>query len=81
MRLSLENMYQQVLAAFAANSPDETLRAVISDLLRNGEDRERIIAQIDSVRINKFGNDEERSDVLLDVLDTLTGWCAPERRL
>lgn len=34
-----------------------------------------------SDQISELGVEEEREDAILDVMDFLTGWCAPDARL
>jgi hypothetical protein len=56
----------------------ERLRAVVKRLLDDGADGEVLMEDLRQIRGLVSPDDE---DVVLDVMDLLTGWCAPEFRL
>ncbi|GAA0918763.1 hypothetical protein [Virgisporangium aurantiacum] len=65
--------------ALAADDPVEDLRAAAQDRLAAGESRDRVIEQLTQLvlELRQEQRPDEDEDPVLDVLDMLTGWCAP----
>lgn len=65
--------------ALAAGDPVARLRAVVRQRLAGGQPRERIVEEltrlVHSLRAQQRPDEEE--EPILDVLDMLSGWCAP----
>ena len=51
------------------------LRAIIEGLLNEGYDKDRILNEFELFREDL--EDDSYEDVVLDVMDFLTGWCSP----
>ena len=54
------------------------LRALLSKSLKDGEEREIILIEMQELR--KSVSDEQE-DILLEVMDFLVGWCSPHAKL
>lgn len=62
--------------------PTERLRAVVADLIAAGADRERVQEQLELFRGQLRSHDRDADeDIVLEVLDFLTGWCSPHQRI
>jgi hypothetical protein len=67
--------------ALDAEEPLVALRSTVADELReHGDDRRRVLNDLEELRLvlREEGRDE---DVVLDVMDFVTGWCSPHERL
>jgi hypothetical protein len=64
----------------AVESPDgfDQLRALVQNELESGAESDALLADLDDIRRLVDGQTE---DGVLDVMDLLVGWCAPEARL
>jgi len=73
---------QDFNAALASERPLESLRRAVARELEAGVPRERILAQLEELRgdLRRSGR-EEADDVVLEVMDFLTGWSSPHMRL
>jgi hypothetical protein len=69
-------------AALASGEGLEGLRSAVERELRSGVPREHVIAQLEALRsdLREDGRDAD-DDVVLEVLDFVTGWCSPQMRL
>ena len=65
-------------AALASGHSLDGLRAAVQDELNAGVPRAEVIAKLESIRP---GLDENDEDIVLEVLDFVTGWCSPGARL
>ncbi|KHD08156.1 hypothetical protein PN36_27630 [Candidatus Thiomargarita nelsonii] len=65
--------------ALQKNSPIEKLEQIVKDLLGKGYSKESILAEFEDFR--ETTTDEDYEDVVLEVMDFLTGWCSPHKRL
>jgi len=65
-------------AALASEHRLEELRRAVEHELQAGVPREEIVARLEALRPGLSDSDE---DVVLDVLDFVTGWCSPHVRL
>lgn len=68
--------------ALADDDPVESLRQVVASAVRAGADRNTTQAQLDSLRAHlRQAGREDDEDTVLDVLDFLTGWSSPHKRI
>jgi hypothetical protein len=65
-------------AALGSEHRLDDLRRVAEHELQAGTPREEVIAKLESLRVGLNDSDE---DVVLEVLDFVTGWCSPRVRL
>jgi len=70
----------------ALHSPDpgRALRALVQDLSREGLQKEEIYELLEKFLTHlrrKEGRRQSDEDLVLDVMDALTGWCHPEAQL
>lgn len=64
--------------AITAERPLLELGKVVQGLLERGWEREELVAALESYRADLLqAGREEESELILDVLDSLTGWCSP----
>jgi hypothetical protein len=69
-------------AALASGDGLTGLRSAAERELQAGSPRERVVAQLEALRtdLRAAGRDAD-DDVVLEVLDFVTGWCSPHVRL
>jgi hypothetical protein len=69
-------------AALASGDGLTGLRSAAARELQAGIPRERVVAQLEALRtdLRAAGRDAD-DDVVLEVLDFVTGWCSPHVRL
>ena len=73
---------QDFYAALASEKPLESLRRTVARELEAGVTRERLIAQLEELRADlRRSGREDDEDVVLEVMDFLTGWSSPHMRL
>jgi hypothetical protein len=65
-------------AALASEHRLDDLRRAAEHELRAGTPREQVVARLEALRAGLPDSDE---DVVLEVLDFVTGWCSPHARL
>lgn len=71
-------------AALRTEQPATNLEMVVLDLIASGESRETIGSDLDALvaTLREGGGDETTEEaVVLEILDRLRGWCAPDARL
>ena len=69
-------------AALASENALENLRQAVRRELETGVPRERLIAQLEDLRADlRASGCEDDEDVVLEVMDFLTGWSSPQMRL
>lgn len=64
----------------ALNSPEPiwSLREAVQDLLTRGQMQEVVLAELENFQdMLQEEEREEDEDVVLEVMDFLTGWCSP----
>jgi len=68
--------------ALGSSDPVERLRDDVAEIVRSGVPSDTVQASLERFRIKLAaeGRDADE-DVVLDVLDFLTGWCSPHRRI
>jgi Asp-tRNA(Asn)/Glu-tRNA(Gln) amidotransferase A subunit family amidase len=73
---------QDFYRALASEKPLERLRRAVARELEVGVPRERLIAQLEDLRADlRASGREDDEDVVLEVMDFLTGWSSPHMRL
>jgi hypothetical protein len=65
--------------ALLQRSPIEELRVIVEGLLNRGYTKERILNEFE--RFRGQYQDDPYENILLDVMDFLTGWCGPHVRV
>jgi hypothetical protein len=65
-------------AALASKHRLDDLRHAAEHELQAGIPREQVVAKLEALRLGLSDSDE---DVVLEVLDFVTGWCSPHARL
>jgi len=75
----MSNELSLLTEALQKTSPIEKLEPIVKDLLGKGYSKESIIAEFESFRETTM--DEDYEEVVLDVMDFLTGWCSPHKRI
>jgi hypothetical protein len=72
----------QFQAALASDDRREGLRRAAEHELQEGTPREQVISQLEQLRaeLRQRGREDDE-DVVLEVLDFVTGWCSPLVRL
>jgi len=73
---------QDFYAALASEKPLEELRRSVAGELGAGVPRAQLIAQLEDLRADlRASGREDDEDVVLEVMDFLTGWSSPHMRL
>jgi hypothetical protein len=73
------DMHTRFTQAVTSEQPLLRLRAEVQSLLAEGYEREVLLSQLESFRDYLRDSDDESSeDIVLDVMDFLTGWCHPD---
>lgn len=72
------DLQAELEGAMKSASPIQALTSAIRGRLASGAVREDIIQTLEMLRGTASSSEE---DVILEVLDYLTGWCRPELRL
>jgi hypothetical protein len=69
---------EEFRAALASEHRLDELRYAAEHELQAGVPREQVVAKLEALRPGLSESDE---DVVLEVLDFVTGWCSPRARL
>jgi hypothetical protein len=75
---------QRLANALQSPEPARTLRLAVVDLARDGYTKEQIYDFLERLVLDLRTREnylESAEDVVLDVMDALTGWCHPEAQL
>jgi len=68
--------------ALQKSSPIEKLEQIVKDLLGKGYSKESILAEFERFRTTLgTTTGEDYEDVVLEVMDFITGWCSPHKRI
>ncbi len=67
--------------ALQSGTPRRHLRSLVSDLHAQGQERQSILKELDDFRKELRQSEEDEEDIVLDVLDFVTGWCHPDMLL
>jgi hypothetical protein len=76
--MSRDELRDAMIAAVELEQGFEALRCVVKALLAAGQPGESLLEDLSSIRALVS---EDLEDKVLDVMDLLTGWCAPSERL
>lgn len=75
-------LHQQFDEALHAADPLRRLVEVVHGLLAQGYEREVLVEEFECFRkVLQEAGREEDEDVVLDVMDSLVGWCSPGARI
>jgi hypothetical protein len=65
--------------------PPEALRSAVLTMAAEGQSKDQIYEALGQflgqVRAQNEGRESEREEIILGVMDALTGWCHPSRQL
>ncbi len=75
----MSNKLSVLKEALQQSSPIEKLEQIVKDLLLKGYSKESLLAEFESFR--ETTTDENYEEVVLDVMDFLTGWCSSHKRI
>jgi hypothetical protein len=75
-------MTDELRTAYASENRLYALRRAADHELQTGTTREQLIAQLDELRtdLHEFGGQGDE-DIVLDVMDFVSGWCSSSARL
>jgi hypothetical protein len=63
-------------------NPESSLMAAVLDARASGVEKSSILADLEDLRRElREARREDRDDVVLEVMDYVTGWCAPHMRI
>jgi hypothetical protein len=65
--------------ALQQSRPMEKLEKIVKYLLGKGYSKESILAEFESFR--ETTTDEDYEDIILNMMDFITGWCSPHKRI
>jgi hypothetical protein len=73
---------QDFHAALASEDPVKSLRRAVARDLEAGVPRERLVAQLEDLRSDlRVSVRADEEDIVLEVMDFLSGWSSPHMRL
>ena len=71
--------------ALRSMDPPEALRSAVLTMAAEGQSKDQIYEALGQflgqVRAQNEGRESEREEIILGVMDALTGWCHPSRQL
>jgi len=77
-----EQIERRILSMLERRDTATRLRVEAKALLARGVSREMLVTTLEKCVLRmRADNREKDEDVLLDVMDCLTGWCAPSAKL
>lgn len=76
------SVQQQFVTALGSEQPVACLRAVVQTLVAQGADRAAVEDELEAFRdwLRSHGRDDDE-DIVLDVMDFLTGWSSPHMKV
>lgn len=75
----IERSYEEALRSA---HPLERLRELMRGRLERGEDRKRLLEELEELRAAlRIQDRDDEEDIVLDVMDFLVGWCSPHMKL
>jgi hypothetical protein len=74
----MNTLRQDLSAALQSEAPAQHFRSSVKKLIDNGGDRDAVCADLESLRV---GASDAEENVILDVLDFLSGWCSPQMKI
>ena len=73
---------ERLYAAAGADEPLDRLSAVVKELIAEGQSRASLTDELEGLRTVLRGEGrEDDEDVVLEVMDFLSGWCSPHQRI
>jgi hypothetical protein len=68
--------------ALCSEDPERTLADAVRGLVAQGMERDAVYEELERLRgtLRETGREAE-DDLVLDVMDLLTGWCSPQARI
>lgn len=77
-----EDIHASFHEALASSDPVAQLRELVGAELDHGVSRSEVLGQLESLRLElRDGGRGNEEDVVLDVMDFVTGWSSPHMRL
>lgn len=70
--------------ALRSSQAAQALRVLVQDLFREGRSKEDIYGFLETFMVQRRAHKDYREsdeEMILDVMDALTGWCHPEAQL
>jgi hypothetical protein len=78
----MTTVYNRLADALASERPFDTLRHAVQALVDRGEPPQRIYDQLEAFALQlRTAGRETDEDTVLDVMDLLVGYCAPDMRI
>lgn len=74
------NIDMSLLLAVQKSASEETLRDICISLLEKGVSSDDLLEQFELLR-STYNFQEDYEDIILNVMDALSGWCSPSRSL
>jgi hypothetical protein len=78
----MESLQRRLAKAMCADDSFAALSGVVRTLAEQGTPREALYEELERLRsaLRHHGRDDQ-DDIILDVMDLLTGFCAPHARI
>ncbi|WP_146029466.1 hypothetical protein [Vibrio diazotrophicus] len=73
-------MHRSLLVAVEQSAGEKVLREICLSLLRSGVSANSILDEFELLRTT-HSLEDEYEDTILDVMDSLCGWCSPKHAL
>ena len=76
----LSDEFRQILISRLKDKNNDllTLRELLADFKKRGLDKESMLRSLEELRA---GCDEQDEDILLELMDFVTGFCNPQQRI
>lgn len=72
----------RLVAALCAEDPEGTLADAVRTLVAEGMEHDLVCEELEGLRgILRQADREAEEDIVLDIMDLLTGWCGPHARI
>ncbi len=83
MSIPKQSLHGQFDEALHSTDPFGQLREVVRGLLAEGHEYDALYAELQHYVVEELraAGREDDEDVVLDVMDYLTGWCGPDAEL
>ena len=75
---------ERLQLAFHKPQPAKAIKSLVQELASEGESKDEIYRLLESFLMHLRQEDNSKEvdeDMVLDVMDALTGWCSPQARL
>ena len=78
----MELLQDRLGKSLCADDPFAALSTVVRALVEEGESREALYEELERLRATlRHHGRHDRDDIVLDVMDLLAGFCAPQARI